>query len=155
MSRYDPLPDNVSCRHWPLHVNATTSSHAIDSAATNPHLIPPRVARLHEVIEALRVRAPRTMTGADLAARVGVSVRTIERDVAALRAAGVPVTVQRGRGGGYGIDARPKLPPVVLTPGEAAALVTIVAAVGPHVSAAAHTALEKLLAALTSPPGER
>lgn len=135
-------------------MNATTRSHAIDSAATNPHLIPPRVARLHELIEALRMRAPRPVTGGELAARLGVSVRTIERDVAALRAAGVPVTVQRGRGGGYGIDARPRLPPVVLTPGEAAALVTVVAAVGPHVSAAAQTALQKLLAALTSSPGE-
>jgi predicted DNA-binding transcriptional regulator YafY len=135
-------------------VNATTPSHAVDSAASNPHLIPPRVARLHELIEALRMRAPRPVTGGELAERVGVSVRTIERDVAALRAAGVPVTVQRGRGGGYGIDARPRLPPVVLTPGEAAALVTVVAAVGPHVSAAAHTALQKLLAALTGSPGE-
>jgi predicted DNA-binding transcriptional regulator YafY len=110
------------------------------------------VARLHELIEALRTRAPRSVSGSELAERVGVSVRTIERDVATLRAAGVPVTVRRGRGGGYGIDARPSLPPVVLTPGEAAALVTVIAAVGPHMSATAQTALHKLLAALTSTP---
>jgi predicted DNA-binding transcriptional regulator YafY len=130
----------------------TSGTHAIDSAVTNPHLILPRVARLHELIEALRTRAPRPVSGSNLAERAGVSVRTIERDIAALRDAGVPVTVRRGRGGGYGIDARPMLPPVVLTPGEAAALVTVVAAVGPHMSAAAQTAVQKLLAALTGTP---
>jgi predicted DNA-binding transcriptional regulator YafY len=119
---------------------------------TNTHLIIPRVARMHELIEALRARAPRLMTGDELSTRLGVSVRTVERDVAALRAAGVPISVHRGRGGGYAIDARPRLPPVVLTPGEAAALVTVVAAVGTHVSATAHTAMDKLLAALTSAP---
>jgi predicted DNA-binding transcriptional regulator YafY len=121
--------------------------------AANEHQVVPRVARLHELIEALRIRAPRLMTGDDLAAQLGVTVRTVERDVARLRDAGVPITVRRGRNGGYGIDARPHLPPLTLTPGEAAALVTVVAAVGPHVSATAHTAMAKLLGALTPPDG--
>ncbi len=40
----------------------------------------------------------------DLAARFGVSVRTITRDLAVLREQGVPVDADRGRGGGVRID---------------------------------------------------
>jgi len=57
----------------------------------------------------------------------------------------------RGPGGGYRIDARRELPPLTLTPGEAAALVASLVAVGPYISAAAQTALGKLLTALTGP----
>lgn len=60
------------------------------------------------------------------------------------------VQVRRGPGGGYRIDARRELPPLALTPGEAAALVASLVAVGPYISAAAQTALAKLLAALTT-----
>lgn len=41
------------------------------------------------------------MGAAELAARLDVSVRTIQRDVEALAAAGVPVYSERGRDGGY------------------------------------------------------
>jgi predicted DNA-binding transcriptional regulator YafY len=78
-------------------------------------------------------------------------VRTVERDIARLVAAGVPVQVRQGPGGGYRIDARRELPPLLLSPGEAAALVASLVAVGPYVSAAAHTALVKVLTALTQP----
>ena len=77
-------------------------------------------------------------------------MRTIERDIARLVAAGVPVQVRRGPGGGYRIDARRELPPLALTPGEAAALVASLVAVGPYISAAAQTALAKVLTALTA-----
>ncbi|MGW7533055.1 hypothetical protein [Amycolatopsis sp. NPDC054798] len=72
----------------------------------------------------------------------------MERDTARLTAAGVPIDVRRGRGGGYRIDARQQLPPVALTPGEASALIASLVAVGPYVSASAQTALSKLLDAL-------
>lgn len=96
------------------------------------------------------MRAPRTLTGEDLAGRLGVSVRTVERDLSELQAAGVPIGVRRGPGGGYTIDARAKLPALVLTPGEAAALIAALVAVGPYVSATAKSALGKLLDALTA-----
>lgn len=113
------------------------------------HQLLPLVERQHRVIEELRGRAPRPLAAAALARRLGVSARTIERDVARLREAGVPVQVCHGRGGGYAIDARAALPPIVFTPGEAAALIASVAAVGPFASAAAQSSLAKLLAAFT------
>ena len=94
------------------------------------------------------MRAPRHLTGEELAGRLGVSVRTVERDLADLQAAGVPIGVRRGLGGGYTIDARARLAPLVLTPGEAAALVASLAAVGPRASATALSAMEKVLGAL-------
>jgi len=113
------------------------------------HQAIPLVERQHAIIELLRVRAPRPVSGAFLARETRVSVRTVERDVARLREAGVPVAIHRGPGGGYRIDARSELAPVVFTPGEASALVASLVAVGPYVSAAARTALAKVLAALT------
>lgn len=115
----------------------------------NPHLSIARVERQHRLIEELRARAPRLVPGGVLASGLGVSIRTIERDVAQLIVAGVPVHVRRGPGGGYAIDARSNLPPVVLTPGEAATIISALAAIGPYASAAARSALSKMVQALT------
>ncbi len=112
------------------------------------HQAIPIVERQHALIEELRARAPRFVRGADLAMRTGTTVRTVERDLARLTEAGVPVQVRRGPGGGYRINIRTSLPPVILTPGEVSALIASVVAVGPYVSATAQTALGKLLAAL-------
>ncbi|MFJ6134999.1 helix-turn-helix transcriptional regulator [Kitasatospora sp. NPDC092286] len=49
----------------------------------------------------LLLQARRTMTGAELAAELEVSERTVQRDVLALAEAGVPVYAERGRAGGY------------------------------------------------------
>src|SRR5215218_8631982 len=54
--------------------------------------------------------------GADLADRLGVSVRTLRRDVDRLRELGYPVEAQRGVDGGYA------LPPLLLDDEEAVAL---------------------------------
>jgi predicted DNA-binding transcriptional regulator YafY len=113
------------------------------------HQALPLVERQHALIEELRARAPRYVTGAVLAVRTGTTIRTVERDIARLTAAGVPVQVKRGPGGGYQIDARRDLPPITLSPGEAAALIAAIVAIGPYTSATADSALRKLLAALT------
>lgn len=114
------------------------------------HQALPLIERQHALIEELRTRAPRYVPGAVLAIRTGTTVRTVERDIARLAAAGVPVEIRRGPGGGYRIRARSQLPPIELTPGEAAALVASLVAIGPYTSATARTALDKLLAALTA-----
>ncbi|GAA4034649.1 hypothetical protein GCM10022247_69890 [Allokutzneria multivorans] len=113
------------------------------------HLGAPLVERQHRLIEELRASAAQRLSGETLAARLGVSVRTVERDVARLVGAGVPISVRRGPCGGYAFTTRHTVAPVPLTPGEIAALVAAVVAVGPYSSATARAALDKLLAALT------
>ena len=101
------------------------------------------MAQLHQalpLIEELRARAPRHVPASVLAERTGTTVRTVERDIKRLLAADVPVQVRRGPGGGYRLDGRPVLPPITLTPGEAAALIASLVAVGPYTSATARTA---------------
>ena len=116
----------------------------------NPHFAIARVERHHRLIDELRRRAPRFVPGDVLARDLGTSVRTIERDIAALLDAGIPIDVRRGPGGGYAMDARSKLDPVVFTPGEAAAIITALVGIGPYTSPAAGRALKKLIRSLTS-----
>jgi predicted DNA-binding transcriptional regulator YafY len=83
-----------------------------------------RQTRLFAIAEHLRAR--RTgVTAEGLAERFGVTVRTIYRDLDALRDAALPVRADRGRGGGYALDRAYTLPPVNFTAREAALLVTL------------------------------
>lgn len=83
-----------------------------------------RSRRLFALAEYLRGR--RTgVTAEALAARFEVTVRTIYRDLDALRAASLPLSAERGRGGGYALDRSYSLPPVNFTAREAALLVAI------------------------------
>lgn len=83
-----------------------------------------RKSRLFALAEALRAR--RTgVTAAQLAARFGVTLRTIYRDLDALQDAGMPIRADRGRGGGYALDKGYQLPPINFTAREAALLVAL------------------------------
>lgn len=113
-------------------------------------LVVPQVERRHRLIEELRATAPRRLTGPGLAHRIGVSVRTVERDIAELVEAGVPITIVRGRTGGYSISAVAKPAPITFTTGELAAIVASIVAIGPYSSASARSALDKLLAAIST-----
>lgn len=80
-----------------------------------------RTERLFALAEHLRAR--RTgVTAEALAARFGVTIRTIYRDLDSLRAASLPLHADRGRGGGYALDRSYSLPPVNFTAREAAVL---------------------------------
>jgi predicted DNA-binding transcriptional regulator YafY len=70
----------------------------------------------------LLLQLGRSWTAAELARRLSTSLRTVHRDIEALREAGVPVVAARGTGGGFRLPEgyRSRLP---LTEEEVAALV--------------------------------
>jgi proteasome accessory factor B len=112
-----------------------------------------RTDRLYALVEELRARAPRTMRAIELAEHFAVSTRTIERDLLALQEAGVPIWAQPGPGGGYGLNVDTTLPPLNLTPDEAVALATALAAMpAMPFAAAGRTALHKLSAGMAPAP---
>src|SRR3954467_4337390 len=60
-----------------------------------------RADRLLSIMLLLQVN--RRMTAGDLARRLEVSERTIHRDMEALGISGIPVTAERGSGGGWSL----------------------------------------------------
>lgn len=85
---------------------------------------------------------------AGLAGELGVSGRTVARDVERLRDSGVPLTARPGRGGGVALAAVRATVAVELDLPEAAALLSSLAVLGPTVSPSATSAMRKLVAAL-------
>ena len=81
-----------------------------------------RTDRLYALVEELRSVSPRARSATWLARRLEVSVRTIERDLGALREGGVPIWAEPGRTGGYGLDRDRTLPPLAFTVAEALAV---------------------------------
>jgi predicted DNA-binding transcriptional regulator YafY len=79
-----------------------------------------KAERVLALLEALQDRS--SASGPELAARLGVDVRTLRRDVASLRALGIPVEGERGRGGSYRLRPGYRVPPLMFTAGEAAAV---------------------------------
>lgn len=81
-----------------------------------------RTERLFAIAEVLRASRG-GLTAQQLAERFGVSLRTIYRDLDALREAHFPLLSEAGPGGGYALDPGYKLPPINFTAREAALLV--------------------------------
>ncbi|MDO0931936.1 YafY family protein [Streptomyces sp. DG2A-72] len=77
-------------------------------------------ARLLRLLSLLQ--AHREWSGADLAERLGVTPRTVRRDVDRLRELGYPVNASPGTGGGYQLGAGAELPPLLLDDDEAVAV---------------------------------
>jgi predicted DNA-binding transcriptional regulator YafY len=108
-----------------------------------------RAERLLRIL--LLLQAYESLTAGELARRLQVSARTIQRDLDSLSLAGVPVYASRGRGGGWTLarDYRTRLNG--LTPAEA---MTVFVGTTAHVladlglGAAAGSAFAKLLSAL-------
>jgi predicted DNA-binding transcriptional regulator YafY len=87
----------------------------------------------------------RAWTGPELAARLGVTPRTVRRDVERLRALGYPVQATQGVGGGYQLGAGRALPPLLLDDEEAiATAVSLRRAAGGTVAGASEAALRTL-----------
>lgn len=103
-------------------------------------------ARLLKLLSFLQAR--RFWSGADLADELGVTTRSVRRDIERLRGLGYPVHAAAGLGGGYELGAGKELPPLPLDDEEAVAVAIGLraAAAGPvsGVEAASLRALSKL-----------
>jgi len=111
-----------------------------------------RADRLFRIVQYLRGR--RLTTAAFLAGRLGVSLRTVYRDVRDLSLSGVPIEGEAGVG--YRLKAGFDVPPLMFTLNEIEALAIgarmVEAWGGPVLADSARTAIEKIVAAL---PAER
>ncbi len=110
-----------------------------------------RADRLFQIVRMLRSRP--VTTGGRLAADLGVSKRTIYRDVQDLQRSGVPI---RGEAGvGYALDKRFELPPMTFSSVELEGLALgarIVASWGdPELAAAVGSAISRIEAVLPLP----
>ncbi|SCG36876.1 helix-turn-helix transcriptional regulator [Micromonospora humi] len=93
---------------------------------------------------ALLPRRP-SWTAAQLAAELGVTDRSVRRDVERLRAVGYPVHAVAGVGGGYRLGAGTRLPPLLLDDEEAiATAVSLRFAAGGTVAGAGEAGLRAL-----------
>lgn len=89
-----------------------------------------RLERLYAVAETVRRRSPATVSARELAERFEVSTRTMERDLVALREAGVPLYAEAGRTGGYAMVESGGRMVFTLSPQEVIGLLMAVTAAG-------------------------
>lgn len=91
------------------------------------------------------LQSRRAWSGAELAQRLGVTGRSVRRDVERLRELGYPVHASKGHGGGYQLGAGAALPPLLLDPDEAVAMaVCLRLAAGGSVAGVGESALRAL-----------
>ncbi|SEK45512.1 HTH domain-containing protein [Streptacidiphilus jiangxiensis] len=101
-------------------------------------------ARLLRLLTLLQ--SHREWSGQDLADRLGVSTRTVRRDVDKLRDLDYPVNAVKGIDGGYRLGAGAQLPPLLLDDEEAVAIaVALRTAAGSGVAGIGETALRALV----------
>ena len=100
----------------------------------------------HRVLLLLSLLQKRPVwTGPELAERLGVTTRSIRRDVERLRGLGYPVLATQGLGGGYQLGRGKDLPPLLLDDEEAVAIaVSLRLAAGGTVTGASEAALSTL-----------
>jgi predicted DNA-binding transcriptional regulator YafY len=84
-----------------------------------------RLRRLEELKGLLKAREH--VTAAELSAELGVSLRTLNRDLAILRDSGMPIESDRGRGGGLRLQRNWALGRLHLSPEEAIDLLLSIA----------------------------
>lgn len=80
----------------------------------------PTTQRVLGLLDLLQQRT--VWSGAELAGELGVTVRSVRRDVGRLRDLGYPVGSERGAGGGYRLGSGRRLPPLLLDDKEAVAV---------------------------------
>lgn len=91
------------------------------------------------------LQSRRVWSGEELSERLGVTGRSVRRDVDRLRDLGYPVHASKGHGGGYQLGAGAALPPLLLDPEEAVAMaVCLRVAAGGSVAGVGESALRAL-----------
>lgn len=103
-------------------------------------------ARLLTLLSLLQT--PREWPGGELADRLGVSRRTVRRDIGRLRELGYPVRATMGADGGYRLVAGKAMPPLVLDDEEAVAIAVGLRAGAGHALAGVDEASVRALAKL-------
>lgn len=99
-------------------------------------------ARMLRLLSLLQTR--REWAGLDLAGRLGVTVRTVRRDIDRLREMGYPVDSARGHGGGYRQASGTDLPPLLLDDEEAVAIAVALRTAAGGLTGIEETALRAL-----------
>ena len=118
------------------------------AASRDSHLALRRVERQQALVEQLSAVRGRRTRLAELARDLGVSTRTVARDVERLRLSGVPLTAHQGRGGGVSLPVVRQRVTVTLDLPEVAALLSSLTVLGPSASPSACSAMQKLTGAL-------
>lgn len=103
-------------------------------------------ARLLQLLSLLQT--PRAWPGGELSDRLGVSRRTVRRDIDRLRELGYPVQAAKGAEGGYRLVAGKAMPPLVLDDEEAVAIAVGLRAGAGHALAGVDEASVRALAKL-------
>ncbi|MFE2538183.1 helix-turn-helix transcriptional regulator [Streptomyces sp. NPDC059371] len=103
-------------------------------------------ARLLQLLSLLQT--PREWPGGELSERLGVSRRTVRRDIDRLRELGYPVQATKGADGGYRLVAGTAMPPLVLDDEEAVAIAVGLRAGAGHAVAGVDEASVRALAKL-------
>ncbi|MGW0970632.1 helix-turn-helix transcriptional regulator [Streptomyces sp. NPDC002516] len=103
-------------------------------------------ARLLQLLSLLQT--PREWPGGELSERLGVSRRTVRRDIDRLRELGYPVQASKGADGGYRLVAGTAMPPLVLDDEEAVAIAVGLRAGAGHAVAGVDEASVRALAKL-------
>jgi len=117
---------------------------SLAASSRDGHLALRRVERQQALIERLHAAQGARIPLAEVARDLGVSARTVARDVERLRLSGVPLHAQPGRGGGVSLPRTRAAFTVVFDLPEAAAVMSSLAVLGPTVSASAASAMRKL-----------
>ncbi|WP_203964545.1 helix-turn-helix transcriptional regulator [Actinocatenispora thailandica] len=101
--------------------------------------LPGRMLRLLSLLQGRR-----EWPGRELAARLGVTERTLRRDISRLRELDYPVAGSTGTAGGYRLEPGPALPPLLLDDDEAVAIALALSTAVPGIDEVGARALAKL-----------